>query len=44
MHFKKLRDILSYKSSETEFLLVLCCLKQIAFSSSFDELEMYQLD
>ena len=36
-----MRDILSLKISEIEFLL-LCCLKQIAFFGSFDEFNMYQ--
>ena len=39
MHFKKLRDILSSKISEIEFSLSLCCLKQIIFFGSFDELK-----
>ena len=30
MHFTKLRDKLSKNISEIEFLLFLCCLKQIA--------------
>ena len=41
-HFK-LRDILSWKISEIENLLLLCCLKQIAFFGSLDELKMHQL-
>ena len=31
MHFKKLRDILKLKTSEIEILLLVCCLRQLAF-------------
>ena len=31
------------KNSEIEFLRLLCCLKQIAFFGSFDELKTHQL-
>ena len=42
MHFKKWRDILRWKNSEIEFLLLLCCLKQLAFfSGSFDKLKIF---
>ena len=40
---KKFRDILSKKTSEIVFLLLLCCLIQLAFSGSIDEIKMYQL-
>ena len=38
MHFEKLWAKLSKKISEIEFVLLLYCLKQIAFFASFDEL------
>ena len=41
MHFKKLRDIMSKKISEIEFLLFL--FEKKAFFGSFDEFKMYQL-
>ena len=30
------------ENSEIEFLLLLCCLKQITFFGSFDDFKMYQ--
>ena len=43
MHFKKLRNVLSSKFTEIEFLFLLCCVKQIGFFGSFDKFKMYQL-
>ena len=37
MHFKKMRDRLSWKISEMRFLSLYCCLKQIFFFGSIDE-------
>ena len=34
---------MSQKISEVDFLILLCCLKQITFSGSFDELKLHQL-
>ena len=36
-----MRDILSYKISEMQFLLLYCWLKQIAIFGPFDDLKMH---
>ena len=44
MHFKKIARYFELESfSNRESLLLLHCLKQIAFFGSLDELKMYQL-